>query len=333
MDSTLKGLLSLVAGRDVEVRCAALVILTNLECAQDKVVKAVGEALNSPNVVVRDFAVGYFERVKPRDGISHLLPLLDAHEEPVRTRVVAILEGYGNRAVGAAKKVVVADAPRRRIAAVIDLCARVRAAGAMDLLFQLMASDDFDINRIACDALIAVVPAVDARVRADLFARTERLASGAKGHRTRLVAAAKMFGSLGEAKARKRLFALLGPREPAVVRTHALAALTHCLRGKSLTKNEIDALLTVLEKEEDDAGFLRPAVRLLEDQPLDRGYLSCLNRLAESSKPSVKRLAVEKLGHFDSGGAIKTLIGYLTDDSYARRDQATASLKTMPAAR
>jgi hypothetical protein len=66
---------------------------------------------------------------------------------------------------------------------------------------------------------------------------------------------------------------------------------------------------------------------------LDREYLSRLNRLAESPKPLVKRLAVEKLGHFDSGGAIKTLIGYLTDDSYARRDQATASLKAMPAAR
>jgi hypothetical protein len=47
----------------------------------------------------------------------------------------------------------------------------------------------------------------------------------------------------------------------------------------------------------------------------------------------VKRFAVQKLGAFDSGGVVKTLIGYLTDDSYARRDQATASLKTIPAAR
>jgi hypothetical protein len=34
-----------------------------------------------------------------------------------------------------------------------------------------------------------------------------------------------------------------------------------------------------------------------------------------------------------TGGVIKTLIGYLTDASYARRDQAAASLKKMPAAR
>jgi len=47
----------------------------------------------------------------------------------------------------------------------------------------------------------------------------------------------------------------------------------------------------------------------------------------------VKRFAIQKLGGFDSAAVVKTLIGYLTDDSYARRDQATATLKSLPAAR
>jgi hypothetical protein len=55
--------------------------------------------------------------------------------------------------------------------------------------------------------------------------------------------------------------------------------------------------------------------------------------LAESPQPIVKRFAVGKLGGFESDGVVKTLIGYLTDDSYARRDQAIATLKTLPAAR
>ena len=80
-------------------------------------------------------------------------------------------------------------------------------------------------------------------------------------------------------------------------------------------------------------GVLRPAVRLLEDQTLDRTYLGPLNRLAESPQPLVKRFAVQKLGGFESGSVVKTLIGYLTDDSYARRDQAATSLKNLPAAR
>ena len=106
----------------------------------------------------------------------------------------------------------------------------------------------------------------------------------------------------------------------------------HCLRGKALSAGEVDALLPLLD-DEDEAGILRPAVRLLEDQALDRSYLTRLNQLAESPQPIVKRFAIQKLGGFESGAVVKTLIGYLTDDSYARRDQATATLKALPAAR
>jgi hypothetical protein len=285
----------------------------------------------SPNVLVRDFALGYFERVRSAQTVPAVLPLLDAEDEPLRKRAVALLAPHGAAAISAARKHL-ADAPRRRLAAIVELCAQVRNAAALDALFELMERDDVDVNRIACDALLAVAPGLGERERADLFRRAEALASGARGHRTRLVAAAKLFGALGDPKARKTLFAMLHEREPHVVHTHALAALTQCLRGKSLSEREIDALLPLLAHE-DEAGVVRPAVRLLEDQTFDRAYLSRLNQLAESPQPIVKRFAVGTLGSFESGGVVKTLIGYLTDDSYARRDQAIATLKTLPAAR
>jgi HEAT repeat protein len=331
VDATLKGVVGLIAGSDVEARCAALVVLTHLKVEEDRVVRAVGEAINGKNAVVRDFAVGYFEQVRPREGVAHLTPLLDSQEEALRQRAVAILAEYGAAAVSATKPLL-KDAPRRRLNAIISLCARVRSSVALDILFTLMASDDFDTNRAACDALIATVPSLDAKVRADLFRRTDDLAASAKGQRTALVAAAKLFGALADAKARRRLFAMLDRGLDHVVRTHAFGALVQCLRGQKLTTAEIEALLPVLH-EDDETGILRPAIQLLEDQPLDRGYLSQLNKLVESPQPIVKRFAVQKLGGFESGAVVKTLIGYLTDDSYARRDQATASLKKLPAAR
>ena len=331
MDATLKGLIGLVGGTDVEARCAALLVLTQLNANDPKVVEGVGEALAAKNVVVRDFAVGYFEQVRPRDGVSHLVPLLDSEDDAVRRRVVAILTHYGQAAIAAVKKLF-KEGPRRRLNAVIDLCGRVRTAAALDILFEVIASDDFDASRAACDALTAAVPSLDARASADLFARTEQLAAKGKGQRTALVGATKLFGALAQPKARKRLLTLLYNEQPQVVRTHALGALTQCLRGQTLTANEIAALLPLLE-EDDEAGILRPAIHLLEDQSLDRSYLPQLNRLAESPQPLVKRFAVQKLGAFESGSVVKTLIGYLTDDSYSRRDQAAASLKKLPAAR
>jgi hypothetical protein len=321
----------LVSRPDVEARCAALLVLTHLQADDERVVRAVGEALNGRNAVVRDFAVGYFERVRPRDGVGYLAPLLDSQEDALRQRAVEILTGYGKAAI-AAVKTLLAEPPRRRMNAIIDLCARVRTTAALDLLFDLIAGDDFDTNRVACDAVIATIPALDTRARADLFARTEALAGSAKGQRTALVAAAKLFGALADPKARRRLFGMLTKEEPQVVRTHALGALVHCLRGQKLTTSEINALLPFLD-EDDETGVLRPVIHLLEDQTLDRSYLTQLNQLADSVQPLVKRFAVQKLGGFESGAVVKTIIGYLTDDSYARRDQATALLKKLPAAR
>lgn len=331
MDTTLKGLIGLVVGSDVEARCAALVVLTHLKAGEDRVVKAVGDALEAKNVVVRDFALGYLEQAQPRDGLGYLTPLLDAEEDPVRRRVVSLLARYGPAAISAARKLL-KDGPRRRHLAIVDLCAHVRSNAALDTLYDFMASDDFDINRAAGDALIGIVPGLEQRARDDLYKRTEHLAAGSKGRRTVLVAAAKMFGALGSPQARKTLFKMLDAREPHVVRTHALNAMTQCLRTQKLTASEIAMLLGLLDSD-DESGVIRPVVRLLEDQSFDKSYLSTMNELVESPQPLVKRFAVQKLGSFDSGGVVRTLIGYLTDDSYARRDQATASLKTLPAAR
>jgi HEAT repeat protein len=331
MDATLKSLIGLLDDGDVETRCAALLVLTRLGAADAGIVRKVGALLGGRNVVLRDFALGYFESARPPDGIPHLLPALDSHEDPLRLRAAAILAAYGPSGVAAVRKLV-DDAPRRRLNAIIDVAARVRSGAALDLLYGLLPSDDFDTSRAACDALVATIPELTPKGRDDLLDRTTELAAKAKGRRTALVAAAKLFGALANPKARRALFAMLGEREPHVVRTHALGALVQCLRGQKLGETEIRALLPLLGGN-DEQGVLRPTVRLLEDQDLDRAYLAELNRLAESAQPVVKRFAVQKLGGFESAGVVKTLIGYLADDSYARRDQAASSLKALPAAR
>ncbi|MBP1685037.1 MAG: lyase domain protein repeat-containing protein [Deltaproteobacteria bacterium] len=331
MDATLKAIVGLIGGVDVETRCAALLVLSHLRAADEAIVKAVGEALSGKNAVVRDFAIGYLEQVRPRHGLAYLLPFLDGEDEALRQRAVAILAHYGQPAVNAAKKLL-PDAPRRRLNAVIELCAHVRSAAAFDLLFGLLAGTDFDANRTACDALLAALPSADESARSDLFARTEMLAKQAKAPRSALIAAAKLFGALADARARRPLFGMLEAKHPHAVRTHALAALQHCLRGQKLLAKEIDVLMPLLE-EDDELGILRPTIHLLDPQSLDRPYLPQLDRLAESQQPLVKRFAVHKLAGFESTAVVKTLISYLTDDSFARRDEAGTSLKKMPAAR
>ncbi len=331
MDTTLQGIIDLLTGADVETRCAALVVLTRLKASEERVVREVATALSGKNAVVRDFSLSYFAEVQPKGGVAILLPLLDSEETSVRNYTASILSSYGQTAIGEIKRIV-KDAPRRRIYAIIEICARVQSSMALDILMGFMASEDLEVNRAACDAVIAALPRGGPRLQSDVFRRADKLAGSPKAPRTALVAAAKLFGAIGDPKARKRLFSMLSAQHPNIVRTHALGAGANCLRGQKLTEKEIETLLGMLDSD-DETGVLRPAVRLLENQTLDRSYLGPLNKLAESPQPLVKRFAVQMLGGFESGGVVKTLIGYLTDDSYARRDQAATSLKSLPAAR
>ncbi|MDX2166863.1 MAG: hypothetical protein SF182_07355, partial [Deltaproteobacteria bacterium] len=91
MDATLKGLVGLLEGSDVEARCAALVVLSRLGLADERVARAAAKAVASPNILLRDFALGYFEQVKSPLTVEVVLPLLDGEDEPVRARAVALL--------------------------------------------------------------------------------------------------------------------------------------------------------------------------------------------------------------------------------------------------
>jgi len=331
MDKTLKGVVGLVGAADVELRCAALLVLAQLGSDDDAVVAAVRGALRGPNVVVRDFALTFLERVRPKAALDDLLALLDSDDDAVRQRATAILAAYGAAAVAAARKLL-KDAPRRRVNAIADLCGRARSAAAFDLLFHLMAGGDFDTNRLVGDLLEAALRDMSAADRKTFSGRVEAFADAVGGDRVALVSALKLFGALSEPRCRKRLFPLLARDQPHAVRTHALGALLQCLRGESLAPAEVDPLLALLE-EDDEAGILRPAVALLESQSFERKHLDRLQRLAESPQPVVKRFAVQRLGTFDSGAVVKQLIGYLGDASYARRTEAASTLKKTPAAR
>ncbi len=331
MDQTLKRVAALVGSGDVESRCAALLVLTQLGSDEAPVIDAVAEALRAPNVVVRDFALTYLEGIRPKAGLQHLLPLLDSEDDSLRHRAAAVIAAYGAAAIAAVRKRR-AEAPRRRLNAIVEIAGQVRTAAAYELLFEIMAQGDFETNRLAGDALEAAVRDMDSRARGEIYTRVDAFAAVAKGERVPLVSALKLFGALGDRRCRRRLFGLLGREQPHAVRTHALAALVQCLRGESLNGGEIDLLLPLLE-EDDEAGILRPAITLLEDQSLDRRHLERLQQLAESPEAAVKRFAVHKLGSFDSGAVVRKLIGYLSDASFARRDEAAAGLKKTPAAR
>jgi len=99
MDATLQQLLTLAREGTVERRCAALLVLGALKWRDEHVVETAGATLGQANVVLRDYALRYFEDAHPKTGIPLLLPLLDDADKDVQERVIRLLVGFGQAAV------------------------------------------------------------------------------------------------------------------------------------------------------------------------------------------------------------------------------------------
>jgi HEAT repeat protein len=101
MDSLLSQLLTLVHQGTVEQRCAALLVLAALKLDNAQVVKAVGAAVAQPNPVLKDFALRYFEEVKPQSALPLFAGLLDDPDKDTHERAVRFLSQAGQAAVPA----------------------------------------------------------------------------------------------------------------------------------------------------------------------------------------------------------------------------------------
>src|SRR2546428_10975539 len=99
MDTTLQQLVTLAREGTVERRCAALLVLAALQLRDDAVVETAGAALGQANVVLKDYALRYFEDTQAKTGIPLVLPLLGDADREVQERVIRLLSRFG-QAVG-----------------------------------------------------------------------------------------------------------------------------------------------------------------------------------------------------------------------------------------
>ncbi|HJY81062.1 MAG TPA: HEAT repeat domain-containing protein [Candidatus Binatia bacterium] len=333
MDTTLQQLLTLAREGTVERRCAALLVLGALQLRDDAVVETVGTALGQANVVVKDYALRYFEDTQAKTGIPALLPLLDDADKDVQERTIRLLSRFGQAVVRSVLQSA-KSAPRPwQLNAARVLCA-VRGKTAWKGLLQLLSEGDSEFNRNVCDLVVATLREMDEQEQMELYIEVEAFAGALDKHEQRpaLISAIRLLGQLGRPQARKWLIGFVGADHHHSVRFHALVALFHCLRGQDLQKGEFTRLLPVLEEAEfSDA--VRLTLDLLEAHPLPEEYQSVLARLLESPHVAVQKFALRKMGEFDSPAMVRALVQQLGDPAAARRDAAARSLQKISTAR
>ena len=162
MDKLLEDVITLVDKGTVEQRCAAVLVLGALKINNAAVSKSVGALLESPNPVIKDYALRYFEEVQPKSSISQLLKMLDDADKDVQERAVRSLVASGQAAVAPLLQGMEGASRLWQLNACRVLC-QLRGKTAMKGALQLLGGGTDETNRIVCDLMTPALREMDAK--------------------------------------------------------------------------------------------------------------------------------------------------------------------------
>ena len=331
MDRTAAQLVAFAAGpANSERRAAAMLLMGELGLDDAKALATAQAALASPTIL-QEFALRYFEKLRPADGLGALVALLDAGDPGIRERVRRLVTSYGAPAVGA-----IAGAARERgkpwLLGAIEILTTIATEPALRAMANILARGDVELTRAASDGLHRTIRALDEGARAGFLKRILAIATrpDVAANAAATLVFTRAAAALELPDARQWLLATAERREPQL-EGEALHALGACLRREKLVAKEVAAL----SKRLGDADFsriVRPALDLLDGHhfgPDARGFLM---ELRESPHVAVRAFALAKLGESDARGAVRALVSSL-DDADAVRRSAAGSLRKIPEAR
>src|SRR5574341_2295040 len=333
MDNTLEDILALVEKGTIEQRCAALMVLSALKITNAAVVKLVGPILDSPNAVLKDYALRYFEEVQPKNNTAQLLKMLDDSDKEVQERAVRSLTSVGQSAVAPLVRGLSGASRVWQLNAARVLSA-VRGNAAIKALLQMLAAGTDETNKVICDLMTPALREMDGKEQDALYDEVEAFAAklDRKQQRPAAVPAMRLLGQLGRPQARRWLFKFIGPEHHAALRGHALVALLRCLREQDIRKEEYGKLFPLLEEGE-FSEVTRFTLDLLDAHELPEDARSLLSKLMQSPHGDVQKFALRKMGDVATPATIRTLVEQLGDADYRKRDVAAGSLRKIPEAR
>jgi HEAT repeat protein len=333
MDNTLQDILGLLEKGSIEQRCAALLVLGALKINNGATVKLVGTMLDSPNAVLKDYALRFFEEVQPKNNTAQLLKMLDDGDKEMQERAVRSLTSVGQPAVPALVQGLSGASRGWQLNAARVLSA-VRGKAAMKGLLQMLASGTDETNKVVCDLLTPALRDMDAKEQDSLYEDVEAFAAklDVKSQRPAVVSSLRLLGQLGRPQARRWLFRFIGAEHHPAVRAHALVSLLRCLREQDLRKDEYAKLFSLLDEPE-YSEVTRLTLDLLDAHELPDDSRALLSKLMQSPHADVQKFALRKMGDVGTPGTVRTLVEQLGDPDYRRRDVAASSLRKIPEAR
>ncbi len=152
MDRTLRKITGMLQSADGMRRCAAAMVLGELQVKDAAVVRALGDALKDANQLLTRYILEAFEAIGTRAVVPYVLPLLDAEDVETKLRAAGIIARAGGAMVGELRRQFDKANPQQR-RVLIDILARIHSREAMQLILDVLFDPDFELVKEACQAV------------------------------------------------------------------------------------------------------------------------------------------------------------------------------------
>lgn len=334
MNALLKKLTKLLESNDLELRTAAIRVITEIGFSSKPVIQSLGRCLREPHDDLRLAALRALARLGARDVAQMVVPLILA-SGPLREQAMAVISAVGPSVIPQLK-VLYPEADFHGKRAVISALSRIGGKPALQFLLSILPGEAFELQKhltiCLCEALDRLTPAHQSPLYS-LVARLLRSKELEK-HPQVLVTAAVLLGHFRGGplvtRARGDLRALVDRRHAPEVRRHALVSF-HRTLGEVRLSPQDEQLLWKCLADEDWHNIAQHALSSFQQLDVPKKQLPRLIELLHHSPHfSVHIHIFERLQGSDRPEVAEAILPFLADSRFRVREAAEAALRKMP---
>ncbi len=310
MDRTLQKITGMLQSADGMRRCAAAMVLGELQVKDAAVIRALGDALKDANQLLTRYILEAFEAIGTRAVVPYVLPLLDAEDVETKLRAAGIIARAGGAMVGELRRQFNKANPQQR-RVLIDILARIHSREAMQLILEALFDPDFELVKEACQAVRRHISDATPKERLALHKQVVKFMNSARVKKNDrvLTSCLLLVGYLGAPAAHKILLKYATPRNLGYIRRNALIGLS----GLSLTGAAANAVARQVFKYlgESDTTIVQLALDIIEKLPLTGSLDGQWRKLLKNKHANVRAFAARKLAATDNPATNRLMMNLL----------------------
>jgi hypothetical protein len=334
MNVTLKKLAGLLQSNDMELRIAAIRVVSEIGLATQQTIQAIGHCLREPQDELRLVALKGLAKLGAHDVASMVVPLI-LSTGPLREHAMAVISAVGPSVIPQLK-VLYPQADFHGKRAVITVLSRIGGQQALSFLLRILPGEPFEIQKhlalCICESLDRMSPVSQAPVLT-MVLRLMRQKEMAK-YLQILVTGAILLGHFrGQSlatKAQAQLKLLSEKKYPPEVRRHAILSYNRLISEGKMAKSDYQFLFKAV-CDEDWHNVAQHALQGFQRLELPPKFLPKLvDLLHRSPHFSVHIHVFERLQVCDRREVAEAVMPFLSDSRFRVREAAESALRKMP---